>query len=346
MNTELPSHQIVEELCADAGGVRKFREKVLGTGIVTKLDTPVLESWTREPKDFTSINPLEKTARLIAAAKDVLPLQWLCGRLGGFFVPGPEKFSPVLGKGAQTWFVASLQLHDLRRVVIEAFQDGPKERPSITEVEARLIARSWATVFGWIEGFLQVHEPAASRARNSADTQPVLPVLFRSTASWQALDHVFRGNLCPSRNAVSEAVAKPFGDGRTIPGGSTRFPHKDTLDKWSQPPPSASRPGKGCANPLDYALALSVASDPAIPLKWLSGNAGGTFARPENRAVRGEAHDDLLRSWERTMVELAELDSSIARALLDRKIDPHERVRLRKDWSDVHSWMKAFVIDW
>ena len=335
----------MQDLCSQAGGVRAFREKVLATGVVTKLDAPVLDSWTREAKDFASIDPLEKTARLIGATKNVLPLQWLCGRLGGFFVPGRETFSPVLGKGAQTWFVASLRLHELRRVVIEAFLDSPAGQPLITDIEARLIARSWAMVFGWIEGFLQVHEPASQSGR-SVGSQPVSPVLFRTTESWQVLDHLFKEKNCPHRNSVSEDVAKPFGAAKKTPGGSIRFPHKDTLDKWSQSPPSANRPGKGCANPLDYALALCRASGTDRPLQWLSAKAGGSFACPEDRAVRGESHDDILRSWERTMVELAELDSSIARALLDRKIDPKERVQLRKDWSDVVGWMRMFVQDW
>ena len=37
------------------------------------------------------------------------------------------------------------------------------------------------------------------------------PVLFRSTASWQVLQHAFTHEDCPSRKEVSLAVAHPFG---------------------------------------------------------------------------------------------------------------------------------------
>ncbi len=53
-----------------------------------------------------------------------------------------------------------------------------------------------------------------------------------------------------------------------------------------------------------------------------------------------------MRFWERTMVELAELDASIARALLDQKIDDSEVTRLCQEWADVAAWMEAFVVAW
>ena len=175
------------------GGARALREKVIATGIVAKMDAPVLESWTRKPKNFASIDPLEKTARLIFGTKNELPVQWLCSRLGGFFVRGPDAFSKLRNKGAQTWFSASLQLHGLRRAVIGAFIDSPEGQPSIDADEARFIARSWAEVFGWIEGFLEEYQAGASTSstRNPASSgKPTTTILFRTTDSWQVLEHV------------------------------------------------------------------------------------------------------------------------------------------------------------
>jgi hypothetical protein len=68
--------------------------------------------------------------------------------------------------------------------------------------------------------------------------------------------------------------------------------------------------------------------------------------RPPKAATPSATDDDLLRFWERTMVELAELDASIARALLDQKIDKSEVARLRSDWADVVTWMRSFVSAW
>ena len=135
------SHSLISSLSVQVGGLRALREKMLATEVVGQMDAPVLESWTREPKGFRSIDPIEKTARLMHSTRNVLPLQWLCGQLGGFFVLGPDAFLPMLGKGAQTWFVASLQLHELRRVVIQAFLDNREGHPSIDECEAKLMIK-------------------------------------------------------------------------------------------------------------------------------------------------------------------------------------------------------------
>jgi hypothetical protein len=327
-----------------------LREKIIATRIIAKMDAPVLESWTQEARDFASIDPLEKTARLIFGTKSELPLQWLCSRLGGYFVQGPGVFSQVRNKGAQTWFSASLQLHALRRAVIRAFIDSPEGQPSIDADEARFIARSWAEVFGWIEGFLEEYQAGASTAPNrnrDSSGKPTTTILFRTTDSWQVLEHVLSPKTCPvSRKEISEVVAHPFGAPTRMKSGDFRHPKKDTLDKWAQPPPSANRRTKGCANPLDYTFALCLATDSALPLEWLAARSGGTLPFPGIRPARSDTRDDILRSWERTMVELSELDATIARAFLDRKIDDEERVRLRKEWTDVVAWMEAFVSGW
>ena len=346
----MASFDLIRGLCESAGGASALRKKMIASEFVKKMDAPVLESWTREANDFTSIDPLEKTARLIASTKSELPLQWLCGRLGGFFVQGPATFSTVRDKGAQTWFSASLQLHSLRRAAIRAFTDSPDGQPSIDADEARFIARSWADVFGWIEGFLGGYQAGTSTAPNrkiSTSAKPTTTILFRTTESWQILDHVLTQDSCPmSRKAISEEVAHPFGKPKCMKNGELRHPNKDTLDKWAQPPPSANRQTKGCANPLDYTLALCLAADSALPLEWLAAKSGATVLFPGIRPAHSDTRDDILRSWERTMVELSELDATIARAFLDRKIDEGERIRLRKEWTDVVAWMEAFAEEW
>jgi hypothetical protein len=266
--------------------------------------------------------------------------------VGGFYVNGSHHFSALLGQGARTWFAASLQLHELRKVVITSFLKG---KSTVIDAErGRLIARCWSGVFGWVEGFLRVYEDTELHAAPPAHATgaPLAePVLFRSTASWQILQHAFAHEDCPSRKEVSLAVAHPFGAPRVQSGGSLRYPNKDTLDKWAQPPPSADPPGKGCTNPLDYLLALCRAAGSALPLTWLAAHSGGAVDFPGIRPAQHRADDPLL-SWEHTMVKLAELDASIAKALLDGKIDEAEHARLRKQWTSVVAWMEAFVEKW
>jgi hypothetical protein len=342
------SFEIVRELCAQAGGSAALRRQMIDTGIVKKMDAPMLESWMRPAVGFDSIDPIAKTARLIASTGSLLPLHWLCGQAGVFFVPGQQAFSPILGKGSQTWFAVSLQVHELRQTVIRAFLDSPEGKPVIDEQEGRLIARCWATVFGWIEGFLEVHreglaDPPSEESRPLAKLHPVL---FRTTTPWQVLSEAFAAKGCPSRSSITEVVAHPFGAAVQNAKGDWCFPNENTLDKWTERRATDMPPGTGTRGPLDYTLALCYGTQSLAPLQWLARQSGGTIVSPPKAATPAATDDDLLRFWERTMVELAELDASIARALLDQKIDKTEVARLRSEWADVVTWMRSFVSAW
>lgn len=339
---------LIQRLIDNAGGVRSLARTMRENGIVTQMNAPDLDSWTREPVNFRSIDPITKTSRLIKETKSLLPLQWLCGRMGCYFVPGKQVFAPIQGRGARTWFTASLQLHDLRRTVIRAFlQDNPTSRPEITPDEGRLIARSWSTVFGWVEGFLRSYAPDIDLPVVPNPKSPPEPSLFRTTDSWRIMDAVFEGK---SRADLSESVAAPYGKMKTNAKGENRFPHKDTLDKWAQPlAGTCTTPNGGSSGsrgPLDYTLALCNATCSLEPLAWLAEKSGGHLILPPAPVIPSRSFADLLEFWERTMVELAELDATIARALLDQKIEPSELANLENEWNDVVEWMTGFVEKW
>ena len=344
----IESYQLIDQLIQRSGGSANFRRQMLDTGSVTKLDRPLLESWTREAADFASIDPLSKTARLISATGSLLPLQWLCGRCGVFFVRGGATFSEIVGKGARTWFAASLQIHELRQTVIKAFLDSPGGKPHIDEREGRLIARCWASVFSWIEGFLEIHGGglAGRRVPDPSPADGLNPALFRTTPPWLVLSEAFAAPGCPSRTAITEKVAHPFGAVVKNRKGDWASPNENTVDKWTERRPADVPPGTGTRGPLDYTLALCYAAGSLEPLEWLAAQAGGRLVVPANALTDGSNLDDPLRFWERTMVELAELDASIARALLDHRIDQAEMTRLRAEWADVVAWMKAFAAEW
>ncbi len=341
-------NQLISRLIESSGGVNSLARSMRQKGIVTQMDSTQLESWTRYPEDFRSIDPITKTARLITCTKSLLPLQWLCGRLGCCFVPGRAAFTHIRGKGSRTWFAASLQLHDLRRVVISAFlQDNPSSKPEITGDEGRLIAKSWSTVFGWVEGFLRSHSLGADlQPRKSHLSRAHSPILFRTTSSWRIMTEALADPKCPSRNAVSEAVGHPFGGAKQGSDGFPRYPLKDTVDKWAQSRGEDGNTGNGSRGPLDYTLALCHAANSLEPLAWLAAESGGYLVFPRLPTIPKLSFVDLLQFWERTMVELAELDSSIARALLDRQIEPTELAQLQNEWEDVVEWMTGFVAEW
>lgn len=339
------SFDLIRGLCERAGGAASLRKAMIASGFVKKMDQPVLESWTRPAVDFDSIDPLARTARMIASTEGLLPLHWLCGRAGVFFVPGRETFASILGKGARTWFAVSLQVQDLRQTVIRAFTESPAGKPLIDEAEGRQIARCWASVFGWIEGFLEIHRGGLADKAGQVSTPPgeLHPALFRTTPPWLVLFDAFAGN---SRTVITEAVAHPFGAMVQNAMGDWSSPNENTVDKWTERRPTDTPPGKGTRGPLDYTLALCYGAGSLAPLEWLAAQSGGKIVRPRTSETPAGTGDDPLRFWERTMVELAELDASIARALLDQKIVDSEVTRLRQEWADVVAWMEAFVVAW
>ncbi|MEI7909641.1 MAG: hypothetical protein WCK77_08410 [Verrucomicrobiota bacterium] len=329
------------------GGVRAMARAMREGGIVTQMDAPRLESWTREPVNFKSLDPLTKTARLRETTGSQLPLKWLCGRAGCFFVPGMDVFAPVHGRGARTWFDASLRLHELRRVVIRAFLDNPGTQPEISPDEGWIIAKSWSTVFGWIEGFLRSYGPLPVPDHSIASaTFRLEPVLFRTTPSWRILVECFAAKKCPSKEDVSVHVGAPFGAPKEKTSGDLRYPLEDTVGKWAQRLPTDNPPGNGSRGPLDYTLAICHAANSLEPLAWLAEESGGYLIMPQVPNTPTRPSRDLLQFWERTMVELAELDASIARALLDQKIEHAELTELQDEWKDVAEWMTGFVARW
>lgn len=338
------SSQMIRRMISAAGGADILARKMRESRIVTQMDRPVLEHWTRVPESFDGIDPVTRTLRLIQATGSLLPLYWLCGRLGCHFVHGPGHFDSFVGKGAVTWFTASLQLHEIRHTAIRAFlRDNPGNQPDISQEEGRLMAKCWASVFAWIEGYLSCcqGDEVEVTTLNSATT--LKPVLFRTTESWRAIAECLEGK---SREAVSEAIAYPFGEASRNSRGDLRYPKKDILDKWAQSRGEDGSCAHGSRGPLDYTLALCVVTNSIEPIIWLANSCGGYVVRAGHPLARKGGDSEHLLLWERTMVELAELDASIASTLLDQSIDDSEVTRLRQEWADVVAWMGAFAVAW
>lgn len=337
-----PPRIFISRKIEEAGGSEVLARRIRETGIVTQMNRPVLEHWTREPDSFDGIDPVTRTLRLIEATGNLLPLHWLCGRLGCHFVHGPGYYERIMGQGAVTWFEASIHLHELRRTVIRAFlRDNPGSMPEISAEEGRIIAKSWAGVFAWIEGYLNRCRGTELPISN-LPPEP-RPILFRNTEPWRVIAESMQGL---SREAVSEAVAHPFGKLQHTEKGETRFPKKDTLDKWAQSRGEDGNEASGTRGPLDYTLALSMAAKSFEPIVWLAEQLGGYVISPANPTAQRMSQSDMLRYWERTMVELSELDAMIARAHLDGEVCPKEREMLEREWLDVAEWMNAFVSVW
>lgn len=298
-----------------------------------------IRRWTEDPCEFVDIDPFTRTARLIHATGSILPLQWLCGRTGCFFVHGAGYFSAhsARGAGATAWFRTSLQLHELRASVISAYCEEGSGGIHVTEDEGRAIARRWAAVVAWIQGYLfcQGQNLPSPKVLHAAH-----PVLFRSTEPWQAIEVALEGAM---RNDVSEKVAYPFGEACRNRKAEMVFPKLPALNKWAKPESQ-----KGTRGPLHSCLAFCEAVESLEPLHWLAAKSGGILVHPPHplEVVPPSRISGELRTWERVVVELSELDAIIARACLDGEIAPEELEHMRSEWEDVVQRMGVFTGKW
>lgn len=343
---QLSTYEIIRNIAEESGGAKKLRDAMMASRIVTKMDVPVLTSWCQPPADFNSIDPIEKVQRLTTATRRRDAILWICCRSGYFFVHGQQHVQDIYDRGSHTWFECSLQIQRLREIISKAFLDNPQqnETPQITEQEAREIALCWAKVYAWISGFL-THFPVEGKKtqtqekiKQATNIVPKMePILFRTTHSYQILrgmlDYIDNlPKVGKSRKQVADIVAC---DGKN---------HVNALNKWAIATKDQSPNSDGSLSPLDYVVALTHASGSVLPLQRLAHFAGGDIHRPANTEIPNIP--DLLAHWERTTVELAELDAAIARALLDQKITPSEKSHLVEEWNDVVLWMTGFTRNW
>ncbi len=120
------------------------------------LSLSLVYKWS-QPSDGSGSgveNPLDRVAQLIELTGDARLIQWLCQRLGGYFVrnpktkPGHETFDLI-----PTYTEIIQQFAD----VLESITDAAADR-SITQDEAEKIRRLWDNLKAYTEGFVRACE--------------------------------------------------------------------------------------------------------------------------------------------------------------------------------------------
>lgn len=281
--------------------------------------TPIMvEGWMREPKALKDADFLHRASQIVRGTGCLLPLQWACDQLGGFFVFGPRAFD----KGSSllpNWYQVTKEFHELRAAIVDAYDDDH----AFSREETQRVGRAWVDVLSWTEGFVCWCE-GAHLARPAA------------------LGSFLTGSLpfLESRDAVREAYVT-----RNSCGTKGLVEHLglsvSMLQKWGEDPGTTALPNSGAANPFDYVVQFSRATQSVLPMHWLCYTCDGFLAKEDPCRTCDE--QTIESNWQRVHCELAELDFVITAAVQDGKIDHAESPRIRAEWEDVKKWMHGFV---
>ena len=274
--------------------------------------------------DLDSIkSPLFRAALILQQTNSSAPLQWVCGQIGGVFVPGAQSFGKISPESRlphdvvnhpelAEWLRRSSKILTLRKLLLRMMSDH--RQPTGDEVCEFVLA--WLSIKGWIEGYLQWTGHAAESLSGIQKPTSASSVV----RSWRILKSVFGRKT--SGECYSKRIATALGMSPS------------SVQKWQQIPQFGKA---GTANPLDHVVALTRATESLSLVEWLCTKQGGTLC---SASVEDLPTDS---PWPQIYWEIIELEYTASRALIDRDVDSTEAKNLRKEWNDVRAWVGGFL---
>lgn len=282
-----------------------------------------LKQWCKPPASTREQSPLFRAAVSLAVVKNDAPLQWLCGRVGGVFVPDASHYGQVrfprnspLNPGNMPelteWLMRARDLTEMKTTLLDRVMEIEGRDPNKWEELPSL----WLSIKGWMEGYIEWTGQASSDLRQVA--RPASSA--QSVEAWQVLLHVF---------------GKPD-TGRARTGGMAGLLNLSisSIQKWQQPPLAHK---SGTANPFDHLEVLARSTGSLEMLRWLCRRMNG------NLRVARKLKTDGSPLWPRVYCELVELEYFISRSLIDCDVTPAEAGKIRDEWDDVRAWMADFL---
>lgn len=286
-------------------------------------DPKAVSAWCEPAVTVKDENPLLRAAVILRITGDPVPLQWLCGQVGGVFVPDASNYGGMsLLKSLPSdisqhpelaeWLAQCERMAALKGSIYKLTMSGEK---FADDVFADIII-SWLSAKGWMEGYLEwtgakgvslLNLGKPSVASSSVEARHVLKSAFRKA---------------PKRNPFTSKVA------------ATLALSDSSVQKWQQRPNAGK---SGSANPFDHLAVLSHATGSLKMVDWLCRQMKGNL-----RSARTEKTDNN-SPWPRVYWELTELEYFVSRALLDGDVKPEEATKIREEWDDVRAWMASLL---
>jgi hypothetical protein len=282
-----------------------------------------LTAWCEPAVTVKDENPLLRAAVILTSTNNPVPLQWLCGQVGGIFVPDISNYGcvPLLKSvppdishypEMAEWLAQCERMTALKGSIYKLTMNGQE----FTKDMFADVIISWLAAKGWMEGYL---EWTGARGVD-------LPCPTHASAASAAVEarHVVKSAFSkyPKRRPHTKTVA-------TLLGLSN-----SSVQKWQQRP---NPENSGSANPFDHLAVLSHAMGSLKMVDWLCSLMKGNLrsARTEKTVNNSP--------WPRIYWELTELEYFVSRALLDGDVKPDEATKIREEWDDVRAWMASLL---
>lgn len=303
-----------EIICADTRDKKRCIEH----------DPKTISAWCQPADSVRDENPLLRAAIILKCTDNSAPLQWLCGQVGGVFVPNASKYGRLsllkslpfeIGRFPEMaeWLVQSERMAALKGNIYKLTMSGeefPKDKFADVVI-------SWLAAKGWIEGYLEW----------TGAEGPDLERPAKATAA---------ATIVEARHVVKNAFGNyPKGKPHTKTIAAFLDLSDSSVQKWQQLPNQGK---SGSANPFDHLAVLSHATGSLKMIQWLCCQMKGNLR--SDKTGKTDSH----MSWPRVYWELTKLEYFVSCALQeDGDVSPDEAEKIRKQWNDVRAWMAALI---
>jgi hypothetical protein len=142
------SHEVLREVIQPVGAKKVAHDLRVSSSLVYK--------WCEEDDEGSGArNPLDRLVSLMDTAKDRRPVEWLCARVGGTFVPNPVV---DLG-GFDVQFIGhTQQLLDNFSQLLRTMSASMANDGIVDGDESARIRQEWDRLKGYAEAFVQACE--------------------------------------------------------------------------------------------------------------------------------------------------------------------------------------------
>ena len=156
----MKSHELLRQVIQPYG-VKKIAHEL-------RVSSSLVYKWCEEDDEEGSgaRNPLDRILKLVESSGDRQPVEWLCQRTGGTYVPNPV----VDLAGYDVEFIAHTQqlldnFSQLLRTMSQAMADDGR----VDDDESETIRREWDRLKGAAEAFVQACERGMFAKKNESD---------------------------------------------------------------------------------------------------------------------------------------------------------------------------------
>ncbi len=281
-----------------------------------------LTAWRKPADNLNEENPLFRAVVILKCTKNLVPLQWLCGQVGGVFVPDASSYGRLQLLNSvpseisrfpemAEWLVQSERMAALKGRIYKLTMNGE----AFTKDMFADVVIAWLSAKGWMEGYLEW-----TGAKGLDLTSPTNPTAASA--------------IVEARHVVKNAFSLyPKGKPHTRTIATCLDLSESSVQKWQQRP---NQGNSGSANPFDHLAVLSQATGSLKMIHWLCSEIKGHLRSAKTNITNG------IVPWPTVYWELTELDYLVTRALRDDgDVKPQEAEKIRKQWNDLRSWMAA-----